>query len=130
MKLTVNTWDGPIVHSDETDDPTLAEVEAAIGRLDGDACTEVTLAEEEPFAYISIGGGPELYLVTGETSDEKILQLTDPEAGDKPVPLVCGGQLADFPRRDLVNRSQATEVASRFLAQGDYDPNLAWDIQE
>lgn len=88
------------------------------------------MEQEDPWAYICISGGPELYLVTGETSDEKILQLTSPDADDETVPLVCGGQLANFSRRDLVSHDQAIEVAARFLAQGDYDPELPWDIQE
>lgn len=130
MKLTINAWDGPRTHSDEVDNPGLADVQVAIGRLDGRRCTEITVEREDPWAYICIGGGPELFLVTGETSDEKILHLASPDAGDETVPLVCGGQLANFARRELVSRDQAIEVAARFLAQGDYDPELAWDIQE
>lgn len=130
VKLRIETWEGPYRSSEERDKPTVGDMEAAIGRLDGRVCTEVTVEQEVPWAHIGISGGPDLYLVTGEMSDEKILQLTSPDAGDDAVPLVCGGQLANFARRDLVSRDRAIEVAARFLAQGDYDPELAWDIQE
>ena len=130
MELTVSTWDGPVVRSDETDDPVAEDVQAAIGRLDGHACSEVSLSEEDPFAYITISGGPELYLVTGETADEKILQLTEPGGGDEAISLVTGGQLASYARHDLVTKETATAVALRFLEHGDYDPALPWDIQE
>ena len=129
MNLTVNTWDGPIVHSDENNAPTTADIQAAIARLDGAATSEVSLTQEDPFAYFTVGGGPELYLVTGETDDEEILQLTEPGAGDETVPLVCGGQLADFARRDLVDREAATRVLTRFLENGDHDSSLPWDVQ-
>lgn len=129
MNLTVNTWDGPIVHSDENNAPTAADIQAAVARLDGAATSEVTLTREEPFTYFTVAGGPELYLVTGETADEEILQLTSPGAGDETVPLVCGGQLADFARHDLVDREAATRVLSRFLESEDHDTSLPWDAQ-
>lgn len=91
MKLVVNTWDGPILRADENDAPTAADVQSAIARLDGVGCTEVSLIRDEPFTYFTVAGGPELYLVTGETADEEILQLTDPNAGDVRILLVCGG---------------------------------------
>jgi Immunity protein Imm1 len=129
VKLTVNTWDGPIVHSDENEAPTPDDIRAAVARLDGAACTEVSLTQDEPFAYFTAAGGPDLYLVTGETADEEILQLTTPDAGDDTIPLVCGGQLADFARHDLVDREAATRVLTRFLNSGDHDASLAWDVQ-
>lgn len=128
VKLQVDTWKGPDRHSEEKDQPAAADVEAAIARRDGG--TDVFLDQEDPFAYVAVSGGPDLYLVTGETSDGKILQLTDPGTGDAPVRLVVGGQSAEYPRHSLVSEEQATEVAIRFLEHADYDPALPWDIQE
>lgn len=129
MNLTVNTWDGPMVHSDENNGPTAADIQAAVARLDGAATSEVTLTQEDPFAYFTVAGGPELYLVTGETANEEILQLTNPGAGNEIVPLVCGGQLADFAQHDLVDREAATRILTRFLESGDHDTSLPWDVQ-
>jgi hypothetical protein len=127
VKLCISIWDGSSVHRDEIENPTAADVLTAIERLDGHA--DVFLNLEKPHAYVAVSGGPERYLVTGEMSDDTILQLTDPGAGDEPVPLVVGGQLTDFARHGLVGREKAIEVFMRFLERGDYDPDLAWDIQ-
>lgn len=129
MNLTVNTWHGPSVHSDENNTPSTTDIQTAIARLDGAATSEVSLTQKNPFAYFTVGGGPTLYLVTGETEAEAILQLTEPGAGDETVPLVCGGQLADFARHDLVDREAATQVLTRFLENGDHDTTLPWDVQ-
>jgi len=129
VKLTINTWDGPVLRSDEIDAPTPADVRAAIARLDGAACTEVSLTQDKSFAYFTAAGGPELYLVTGETANEDILQLTEADAGDKAIAVVCGGQLADFARHDLVDRGAATAVLLRFLEHGNHDTLLPWNVQ-
>lgn len=129
MKLQIDTWEGPYRHSEERDQPTVGDVEAAITRRVGDGWVDVFLRQEDPFAYVAVSGGPDLYLVTGETSDEKILQLTDPGTGDEPVRLVVGGQSAEYARHELVGQDKAAEVAIRFLQHGDYDPALPWDIQ-
>ena len=129
MELTAYTWDGPIMHSDEIDAPTVVDIQAAIVRLDGAACTEVSLTRDEPSAYFTAAGGPEHYLVTGKTADNLIIQLTSPDAGDETVRLACGGQLAELARHDLVDRESATRVLIRFLKNGDYDSSLTWDVQ-
>ncbi|MBR7827781.1 hypothetical protein KDK95_15790 [Actinospica sp. MGRD01-02] len=120
MILTVCTWNGPFADCDEINGPCLETVRAAIARLDGETCTEVTLTHNEPFAYIAAAGGPELYLVTGETIDEEIFQVTDPDAPEGSVVMVCGGQRAEFARRDLVNRDTALRAFTQFLR--DHDP--------
>lgn len=130
MRLSVNTWRGPDVHSEETDEPVVEDIRAAITSLDEGASREVCLTQDEPYAYINISGGPELYLVTGETPDEKILQLTEPDGGKEETLLVTGGQLASYARHDLVTGEKAAAVAVRFLEHRDYDPALPWDIQE
>ncbi|WP_374116645.1 hypothetical protein [Streptomyces gilvus] len=73
------------------------------------------MSEDEPFRYLSVAGGPELYLVTGEGADGEILQLHEPAAGSQSVELVCGGQMGVFPRRDLVTREQVHSAVSDFL---------------
>ncbi|HTJ67411.1 MAG TPA: hypothetical protein VL551_07780 [Actinospica sp.] len=128
MRLTVNTWSGPVLHSDETEDPAAVDVHAAIARLDGAACSEASLTREMPFSHLTAAGGPDLYLVTGETAAGEILHLTDPHAGNAPVSLVCGGQLSEFARHDLVGRDRAAAALIRFLDAGDYDRDHAWHV--
>ena len=126
MKLEISRWDGPIVRTDELDDLTADGVAAALACLDGRWCTELSLSDEVPYRSFNVGGGPEFYLLTGETEDGQILQLTDPDAGDNPVERVTGGQLATYPRGDLVQRDAVLAVLNRFIAGGGHDPNLPW----
>ena len=131
MKLTVSTWNGPLARHD---DPRAAKVHAAIARLDGAGCTEVSLARNDPFACVIAAGRPRLYLVTGKSPDGEILQLIDPDAGQEDaaletVSLVCGGQRADFARRDLVEREAATAILLRFRQHRGHIPSPAWEVQ-
>lgn len=132
MRLEVDFWQGPDRWREEKGGPSAADVRASMAhcRQAEGIWPDVSLSQEKPWAYITVSGGPELYLVTGEMSDEKILQLTDPGADDEQIPLVVGGQQVSFPRRELVGRDQAVGVALRFLEHGDYDPDLPWGIQE
>lgn len=129
MQLTIDDWTGPAARTQELAEPTAADVRAAIARLDGVACTEVTLGRADPFAYFGVAGGPELYHVFGETADERMLRLTDPRAVGGRVALVCGGQLTEFDRRELVTREQASTVLLRFLEHADHDPELPWEVE-
>lgn len=128
MRLTVSLWIRSDVDTREIDEPSAADVLAALG--DGQSGIEVSLGQVEPFAYVTVSGGPDLYLVTGETPDGKILLLTDPGTGDEQISLVTGGQLAEYARRNVAMREAATQVLLRFLEHADYDPDLPWDIQD
>lgn len=130
MQLTIDDWAGRAARTEDLEDATAADVRAAVSCLDGATRTEVTLGRADPFAYFGVAGGPELYHVFGETVDERMLRLTDPQAGDARIALVCGGQLTEFARRELVTREQATAVLLRFLEHADHDPELPWEVQE
>lgn len=99
----------------ETENPTLEGISQSISDLDGTRYTEVSITEDEPFRYLSVAGGPDLFLVTGESADGEILQLKDSGAGTGEVRLVCGGQLGIFERSDLVGFDQAVGAVSEFL---------------
>lgn len=99
----------------ETENPTLERISRAIAELDGNRYTEVSVTEDEPFRYLSVAGGPDLFLVTGESADGEILQMKDTEAGTGEIRLVCGGQLGIFERSDLVSRDKAVGAVSKFL---------------
>ncbi|MFB6951508.1 hypothetical protein ACFC7A_10865 [Streptomyces niveus] len=73
------------------------------------------MTEDEPFRYLSVAGGPDLFLVTGESADGEILQLTEPGAGSEQIQLVCGGQAGVFERSALVSQATAISAVSEFL---------------
>ncbi|TMR17021.1 hypothetical protein [Nonomuraea zeae] len=113
----------------EVDDPGMERIAASIGRLDGRRFTEVSVTDDEPFRYVSVAGGPELFLVTGESADGEILQLKAPGAGGGQVTLVCGGQLGEFERSDLVTRDAAVAAVAEFLAGFPGGPGPAWSAE-
>jgi hypothetical protein len=65
----------------EQEDPGRESIRDAVRRLDGKVRTAVTISIDEPYQYLWIAGGPDLFLVTGERADETILNLKNPTAG-------------------------------------------------
>ncbi|MGW4214793.1 hypothetical protein ACWEIJ_42885 [Lentzea sp. NPDC004789] len=114
----------------EVEEPSLERIEQAIANLDGLRWTEVSVTAEDPFRYISVGGGPELFLVTGELSDGTIIQLHDESKNlSAEVELVCGGQMGVFKRSDLVGRLQAINAVSEFLQDFSGGLGPAWSME-
>jgi len=113
----------------EVENPTVERISQSINRLNGSRWTEVTLTAEDPFRYIAIAGGPDLFLVTGELDDGAIIQLRDSESVMQEVELVCGGQMGVFKRSDLVGRDKAGRAVLEFLQgfSGGLDP--AWSTE-
>ena len=115
MILEGDTWSGSHDLGWETADPTLDDIRNAIVRLDGRIFTEVVVRSADRLRYLSVAGGPDLFLVTGELEDASLLHLLSRDAGDFPVSLVCGGQQAEFRRSELVERAVAIDAVHDFL---------------
>ncbi|NRQ37998.1 hypothetical protein HII36_40140 [Nonomuraea sp. NN258] len=113
----------------EVADPGEERIAEAVGALDGQRRTEVSVTDDEPFRYLSVAGGPHLYLVTGESADGEILQLTEPGAGREEARLVCGGQLGVFERSGLVTREAALAAVADFLAGFPRGFGPEWSIE-
>ncbi|MFD3504364.1 hypothetical protein ACFWWT_40430 [Streptomyces sp. NPDC058676] len=113
----------------EVENPTPERIAQSIADLDGTRWTEVSVTEDDPFRYLSIAGGPDLFLVTGESVDGEILQLKNPESVSDEVRLVCGGQMGIFERSDLVDRDQAVEAVSEFLKGFPDGFSSAWSVE-
>lgn len=115
MRLSLDTREGVHATFDETADPTREQIFDAVDRLDGKQHTEVSLRRDEPFEYLSIAGGPDLFLVSGEARDGAFVQLHNPAAEEGTVNLVCGGQASDFALRDVVGRGQLGTAVDQFF---------------
>ncbi|MGW0945848.1 hypothetical protein ACWD4O_25315 [Streptomyces sp. NPDC002623] len=113
----------------EVENPTLERISQSIADLDGSRWTEVSVTDDDPFRYLSIAGGPDLFLVTGESPDGEIIQLKNPECSEEEVRLVCGGQMGIFQRSDLVDRDQAVEAVSEFLNGFPAGFRSAWSVE-
>lgn len=113
----------------EVENPTLGRISESIVNLDGRQHTETSVTEDDPFRYLSIAGGPDLYLVTGESEDGQILQLKEPDSGSQEVSLVCGGQLGVFERSDLVTQELAIRAVSDFLNGFPEGLGAGWSLE-
>jgi len=119
MKLSLDNWTGNRVTFSETPHPTPAQVLGAVHQLDGKVHTEVSLtrdAPDEEWESLTISGGPDYFLVSGEARDGSFVQLTTPGAPTgQTVSLVCGGQLSEFALRDIVTGDKILAVIQQFF---------------
>ncbi|WP_405951393.1 hypothetical protein OG588_39300 [Streptomyces prunicolor] len=129
IRLAGDDRDGRKTRDWEVDEPTPERIAQSIADLDGGRWTEVSVTEDDPFRYISIAGGPDFFLVTGESVDGEMLQLRNPEWGSEEFRLVCGGQTGIFERSDLVDRDQAIEAVSEFLNGFPDGFGSAWSVE-
>ncbi|MFD7258421.1 hypothetical protein [Streptomyces sp. NPDC059874] len=113
----------------EVENPTLDRISESIVDLDGNRRTETSVTEDDPFRYLSIAGGPDLYLVTGESAEGEILQLKEPGSGSQEVSLVCGGQLGVFERSELVTQQLAIKAVSDFLNGFPDGLGASWSVE-
>lgn len=116
MRLSLDKRDSSREPFSETDDPTTQQVLAAVAKLDSDVHTEVTLKRDDPFEYLTIAGGPDYFLVSGEARDQALVQLIRPDADDGTATLVCGGQSNDFDLRDIVPHSEIETAVQQFFS--------------
>ncbi|MGW4349369.1 hypothetical protein GTY75_20200 [Streptomyces sp. SID8381] len=129
ITLAGDDRDGSKTRDWEVEDPQLERIIRSIADLDGNRFTEISVTEDEPFRYLSVAGGPDLYLVTGESADGEILQLTEPDAGSEQIELVCGGQMGLFERSSLVTQDQAIGAVSEFLRGFPEGLVDAWSVE-
>ena len=121
----------PVLHTDgaRNDDATLAEVEAAIQRLDGDQ-RSLVIVELSSGQTLTIGGGPERFVAEVAETDTTRFAVIDPRAGDGSVDLVVGGQLVDYPARVCIKRDAALRAARAFVQEsGVRTPDLTWSVE-
>ncbi len=116
MQLSLDAWDGARVAFQETTDPGLRQVLDAVGHLDGTVHTEVSLKRDDPFEYLTISGGPDFFVVSGEARDEALVRLTSPDAPEGTVELTCGGQVSTFDLHDVVPRHKIESAVEQFFA--------------
>jgi hypothetical protein len=105
-------------------DPTWAQIEQAIRRLDASTHTEVAI---DNHGHMSVGGGDGRYFMSIFTDDERSLIASDPSKNaDDKVHLVTGGQKALLPARRIVDTETALKAARSFFETGRPDATLSW----
>ncbi|MFI1712166.1 hypothetical protein [Streptomyces litmocidini] len=115
IRLSGDDWTGSKSNEWHVEQPSSGRIEEAVQSLDGRKKTEVTVSDDDPFRFISVSGGPDLFLVTGEMEDGAITHLQSSAENNQEVRLVCGGQLGVYQRSDLVTLDDAVRAVRDFL---------------
>jgi hypothetical protein len=112
-------------------DPSWAEVEEAIRRLDGAEYNDLYLDRPSQRGSLAIGGGAGRYFVMltldARTEDESWLVATREAAADTTESLVVGGQPGLYPARQVVELNAALAAATDFRLTGDPSESLRWE---
>lgn len=125
-----DNWDGSRSGEWQEEGADKESIREAIHRLDGKVRTEVTISIDEPYQYLSVAGGPNLFVVTGERSDESMISLKNPTAEPGEIELVCGGQVATFNLEQVVDVNTAFEAVDAFLDGFPDGLGPEWEIEE
>jgi hypothetical protein len=129
LVLAGDNWAGSVNQRWELVGPDFAAVADALSQLDGRIRTEVGVRRDEPFEYVSVAGGPELFVVTGELPDGSVVQMHSMDAVDGSVSLVCGGQRADYPLSDVVTQEDALDALRQFVEGNPQHLSERWTVQ-
>ena len=111
--------------------PTWADVEAAIRQLDAKTQTLVILAPRLPDdtseSHMAIGGGRGDLCVVYVTEDNlRFWNLEDPTKPDGSVRMVVGGQEGEYRPAQCVSRSWALKAAQTYFETGTRPDDLPW----
>jgi hypothetical protein len=105
------------------------ELEDAVGRLDGDRTTVVTVSIARRLMFV--GGGRGHYTVTSlDEEDGESHALVGDAGAEGDTRLMIGGQLISQPRRYLVTREDALSVAKEFVRTGQFARDERWESPE
>ena len=130
--MIVTRMDGPEdLHEAEKQNPTWADIEAAIRRLDGETCTLVCLGiGEPPVPHMAIGGGTAAKYIVYHTQDNRTFyNLINPEPAAGRCLLKAGGQFGDYELRLCVGLKEALRAARTYAQTGQSDATLTWERQ-
>jgi hypothetical protein len=129
--LLIDTRHGQADKSVAIEDPSWEDVETAIHQLDGIATTSVVLGEMG-LRTISGSGGPMDFVVEAHWVDglgqDCFATLTGLDS-EGTVRLVAGGQLGEFPRSWIVDRTTAIGAFRHYYDHGVIESDSRWRLR-
>jgi hypothetical protein len=123
--MSGDKWKGMSTEDWELDNPSPADVDEALDRLDASAYTMMSL-ECPNGRHLMIGGGAGQYVVSATLETERFWVLLRAEPARGTVFLNTGGQEGDFPASQVVAKAQAHQAAHVFLETGEMDEDQQW----
>jgi hypothetical protein len=125
--LSEDRWDGFIEKGTLIQSPTLADIERAVHKLDGEEYTLITMGAEGE-THLAVGGGSAGRYVVYATFDNMAFHnLLGPGDKSDTVYLTAGGQEGDYPGNTIVDRETALAAALTFAESGELDPRFTWE---
>ncbi len=124
-RLVADAWEGVHDRGNEIQEPSLADMERAIDRLDGRTHTMVILGTANE-AHLAIGGGGGQYLVYATYDNVTFWSLLSSDAPEGFMPLNVGGQVGEYPAKQIVSRDRAMMAARTFFVSGKRESALEW----
>jgi hypothetical protein len=129
-RLTLCEWRGGRRSDHVVLHPSLADVEAAVRRLDNRAFNDLYLQPSAGDAdtYLCVGGGAGSYLLAGSVGNQRFPTLVDPRLPAEPTELLfIGGQEGEYPRNWVHGLETALDTARIFWTAGGFDETgLSW----
>jgi hypothetical protein len=110
-------------------DASLPDIEMALRSLDG-ADHTLLVVELSSGATITVGGGPDRFVVEVAQNEHDRWSLFDPRRPEGTVNLVVGGELVEPPARLCVDREAALEAVRTFVSEnGARSSRLQWSVE-
>jgi Immunity protein Imm1 len=125
-KYSIENWEGDRNNGLLKEAKEWNEIETAIGELDGNRRTLVTL-ETEGEAHMSIGGGNGRYFVYLTFDNDNFNYLVNSSNSDRYETLVIGGQEGSYPAKSCVDLTTTIKVAKIFAELGIMERSVSWE---
>ena len=110
-------------------DPEWEKVGEAIKEMNGKEHTVICLQGESKI-HMTIGGGPDVFVLYASDDDETFYTAFDPGQGGGSADLNVGQQTNKYPLELLVGKDVVLKAAKLFAEKGELDPNVSWRSTE
>lgn len=110
-------------------DPEWERVREAIREMNGKEHTLICL-EGERKTHMTIGGGPDVFVVYASGDEEAFFTVIDPGKGGGNLEIIVGQQMGKYPMELLVGKDVVLNTAKLFAETGKLDPSVAWRATE
>jgi len=110
-------------------DPEWERVGEAIKEMNGKEHTIICL-EGESKVHMTIGGGPDVFVVYATGDQETFFAAVDPGKSGGSVELTVGQQTNKYPTELLVGKDAVLKAAKLFVETGELEPNVYWRSTE
>ena len=109
--------------------PEWKRVLEAIGEMNGKEHTLICL-EGETKKHLTIGGGPDVFVVYATGDEEPFFTAIDPAKAGDSVEMTVGQQTAKYPADLLVGKEVVLKAAKLFAETGKLEQTVHWRSTE